>query len=516
MDASATAAGWLSFIVTAIGLGSLITQASAIEERLDPFYSSRNQEHLGNWFHRQPRPRRTWARIRKDPPIGPVISANLKDGFCGRAVVEISQLPQQKPGKASWTSILSTVHETAPWQSSRLSIRPASIRSRFEIDDAETVRQSTMKYVENDYHYESPPPWDVLPTQYLSRNGASCCIGISRTSLITILAMVNGRVIYRYSDAVGHRAAYASYCGHFYINWPLGQEAVVTHFPHDAHVCATELYPLKFQIRIAKCVEMLTGVITSPDGRSFKCGFPGRKAPGTWIVQYQRKSFPGAHGARHMYNLMGGNIFDVDYLHMRLYQIDGSSPPESGCIHLELPSREPKMAMTLLVPKQEEEIITYSLDCLPWSSLSWSIHRGLRDIFLAYGRPTMDKFRPALASTLYSAVKDHHAQLQAKGWAPAFFDRMADLASNSVLAGSGNSGDSVRVVTDVALLLWQGSDPMELDGTSFWREGRHSMDPGAPLEVDAIIALTKFFVVEWSLEFDYQMYHDLPPQLLFS
>ena len=261
---------------------------------------------------------------------------------------------------------------------------------------------------------------------------------------------------------------------------------------------------------------MLTGVITSSDGQSFKCGFPGRKAPGTWILQYQRKSFAGAHSARHLYNLMGGNIFNVDYLHTRMYQKDSNPPAKSEFVLLELPSREAKGDVTLYVPKQEEEIIVYSLDCLPWSALSWSIHRGLRDILLAYGKPTMDKFRTALASALYSAVQKNHHQLQAKGWSPEFFDRMADLASNSVLAGSGYSGDSVRVVTDAALLLWQSSNPMELDETAFWREGRHGMDPDGPLQIDAIIALTKFFVVEWSQEFDYQMYHDLPPQLLFS
>ncbi|KAL8826175.1 MAG: hypothetical protein Q9191_003968, partial [Dirinaria sp. TL-2023a] len=503
MDASATAAGWLSFIATAVGLGSLITQASAIEERLDPFYSSRTPEHLGSWYRRQPR--KPWHRLRKEPPIGPVISASLKDGFCGHAIVDISQIPLQKPGKASWTSMLSMVHETNEWQSPKYRNWLANVKPRFAIEDAERVRLNSMKYAEEpNYNYDLPPPWDTLPTQYLCRNGSSCYIGISRTSLITLLAMVNGRVMYHYSEASGHRAAYASYCGHFYINWPLGQEAVVTHFPHDAHVCATDIYPLKFQVRVAKCVEMLTGVITSSDGQSFKCGFPGRKAPGTWILQYQRKSFAGAHGARHLYNLMGGNIFDVDYLHARMYQKDSDSPAKSECVLLELPSRETNKTVTLYVPKQEEEIIVYSLDCLPWSALSWSMHRGLRDILLAYGKPTMDKFRPVLASALYSAVQQHHDQLQAKGWSSAFFERMADLASNSVLAGDGNSGDSVRVVTDAALLLWQSSNPAQLDETVFWREGRHGMMPDIPLDIDGILALTKFFVIEWSQELDYQ------------
>ena len=55
MDAAATTAGWLSFLVTAVGLGSLITQASAIQDRLDPYHTSRTEEHLGAWRKRQPK-----------------------------------------------------------------------------------------------------------------------------------------------------------------------------------------------------------------------------------------------------------------------------------------------------------------------------------------------------------------------------------------------------------------------------------------------------------------------------
>ena len=91
---------------------------------------------------------------------------------------------------------------------------------------------------------------------------------------------------------------------------------------------------------------------------------------------------------------------------------------------------------------------------------------------------------------------------------------MAELAANSVLAGSGNSGDSVRVVTDAALLL-SAKDVSTLDETRFWREKRHDLAKESLISTDAIIALTKCFVLEWSNEFDYQMYHDLPPELLF-
>jgi len=54
MDTAGIVASWLSFFVIAAGLGSLITQASAIEERLDPFRNSRTVEYLGTWISRQP------------------------------------------------------------------------------------------------------------------------------------------------------------------------------------------------------------------------------------------------------------------------------------------------------------------------------------------------------------------------------------------------------------------------------------------------------------------------------
>lgn len=68
MDPSNTAAAWLSFTVTAIGLGSLMTQASAIREQMDPFYNTRGVEHLGTWVSRQISS--PWYRIARPSPVG--------------------------------------------------------------------------------------------------------------------------------------------------------------------------------------------------------------------------------------------------------------------------------------------------------------------------------------------------------------------------------------------------------------------------------------------------------------
>ncbi|KAL8726859.1 MAG: hypothetical protein Q9181_005901 [Wetmoreana brouardii] len=330
-----------------------------------------------------------------------------------------------------------------------------------------------------------------------------------------MLVLVNGRQMFRYSDASGHRASYASYCGHFYINWPLDGAATVFFAPHASHNRTTDVYPPHFPVRVDKCIQMVAGNVTSPSS-SFKCAFAGRKQPGMWVLEYQPKGFPGAHGSRHLWNLMGGKVYEVDFLLARRLKDDDT--PQDKAVTLQLPSKEVHQNWTLLVPKAEEDILLQALDCLPWSSMSWSIHRGLRDILVTYAKPTMDKYRASLAAKLKSAVREHSLSLVKNGWHPDFvYSSMSDIAANSVMAGEGNSGDSVRVVTAAALLLWNSDTHGGLDETRFWRhrtqESGH--DDEDHLDVDAVIALTKLFVLEWSVDFDYQMYHDLPPDLLF-
>lgn len=98
---------------------------------------------------------------------------------------------------------------------------------------------------------------------------------------------------YRYNDASGHRAAYGSYFGFWYINWPLGQAARVSLAPHVSHSLSTDVYPRKFVRRVDRCIRMTAGIITPRDAKSFQSGFSVRKPPGAWILQYQRKGFSG-------------------------------------------------------------------------------------------------------------------------------------------------------------------------------------------------------------------------------
>ena len=209
---------------------------------------------------------------------------------------------------------------------------------------------------------------------------------------------------------------------------------------------------------------------------------------------------------------MGGNVYEVDFLLARRLEKEASAE----ATELYLPSVEKNTQLSMLIPEPEQRVLEQTLDCLPWSSLSWSIHRGLRDILVAYAKPTMDKFRQNLASRLREFINGQPQQLEANGWSAGFVrGAMADLAANSVLAGSGNFGDSVRVVTDAALLL-SDMNLSAVDETGFWRTERHSLGEGPWLSESAIIALAKCFVLEWSIEFDYQMYYDLPPELYFN
>ena len=359
------------------------------------------------------------------------------------------------------------------------------------------------------------PSWASLPTRPLVRHGSTACTVVSRATLITLLSLCNARCIFRHSGAAGHRAAYASYSGQWYIEWPLGGPAVVHFAAHDSHAMSNDVYPASFERRIDKCIQMTAGVIVAPAPSSLKCAFPGRKPPGDWVLDYQLKGFPGAHGSRHLYNMMGGKVFEVDFLFARKASEHG--PVSANVLKLTLPSKVKDQNAVFFIPPNEQQFLSHLMDCLPWSPLSWSVHRGLRDLLLAFSKATMDKFRKSLAETLRQNIKERPRDLEIKGWEPNFIrESMPDIAYSSVMAGVGDSGDAVRIVTDAALLSWNGTSEA-LDETPFWRAELKSPSPGgAHLTPQTLIALTKCFVLEWSIEFDYQVYHDLPTELLFG
>ena len=115
---------------------------------------------------------------------------------------------------------------------------------------------------------------------------------------------------------------------------------------------------------------MLAGVVDAGALAPFKCAFPGRKSSGKWVLTYTVKGFGGAHGSRHLYNMMGGNVTDVDFLLMKSMHKEVEALP--GMTVLCLPSKEGSNDhnVTLYVPEKESIILNKALDFLPWSSLS--------------------------------------------------------------------------------------------------------------------------------------------------
>lgn len=208
--------------------------------------------------------------------------------------------------------------------------------------------------------------------------------------------------------------------------------------------------------------------------------------------------------------MFGGQAFEVDFMSARVVD----ELPEDILV-LELPSTEKGLSVKMAIGTQEESILKHALDCLPWSALSWSIHRGLRDVLVAYAKPVMDLHRAELADRLIKTVVEMPHVLHDRGWDPDFVhNTMGHMAASAVMAGKGNSGDAVRVVSDIVLTMLGNLDISALDEVSFWRRSSENSADG--LDSHAIIALTKVFVLEWSIEFDYQMYHQLPVTLYFG
>lgn len=208
--------------------------------------------------------------------------------------------------------------------------------------------------------------------------------------------------------------------------------------------------------------------------------------------------------------MIGGNVNEIDFLLMKAAV---SERQLSEDIVLHLPSTNGEIrGVTLYVPQEEAAILNETLDKLPWTFISWSIHRGLRDILTAFSKDRMDCYRGSLADTLRFAVAHWPERLDARSWDPRFVrDDMADIAASAVLAGQGNSGDAVRVVTEIAAVIRDGN-MSRLDETHFWRSP--SPEPCSPtLSPQTVVALVKCFVLEWSMEMDYQMYHDLPIEM---
>lgn len=92
------------------------------------------------------------------------------------------------------------------------------------------------------------------------------------------------------------------------------------------------------------------------------------------MLKYTVKGFGGAYSGRHLYNMVGGNVTDMDYLLMK--KLSTETELSQDTVTLYLPNKEDGKSDVILHVPEESAVLNNALDCLPWSSLSWSIHRG--------------------------------------------------------------------------------------------------------------------------------------------
>ena len=484
---------WFSVLIGAVGIGNFVALLSAVNQRLDPFHSLRDDKRLGVWARRQRR--RFGYPLVTEPPNVPALTATMTLGFCGDNNLRISRLPSFPCGEASWAIVLALLHKSK-----------APMPQLFQGHDCQTD------------HVPSEDEWIDLPTRPLVPLNSSAGLPITRTSFVTLLVLTNARPIYSYSEAAGYRAAFGSYCGQWYVDWPISGTAVARLRPHDSHTLNGDVYPPTYGARVDQCMRMVAGVVVTPFS---KIAFPGRKPPGNWRLFYEKRGFPGAHGSRHLYNMNGGKVYEVDLLVMKL--TDPKQEPSPGTLKLTIPSLDDKVNSTLSISSTVQEALALAMDCLPWSAMSWSIHRGLRDILIAFCKPNMDLYRDALAEKLKAIARERNDTLETRGWDSAFVrENIGEMAASAIRAGSGDSGDLVRVATDLVLVSVdnQSSVPVDLDETRFWRavtaKQNPNLNPSHILDTDSLVALTKCFVLEWSIDFDYQMYHEIPVDMVLQ
>ena len=248
-------------------------------------------------------------------------------------------------------------------------------------------------------------------------------------------------------------------------------------------------------------------------GNPVKVAFAGRKKPGSCFLKLLPKRFGAQRSAADLWNMFGGEAHEVDFfIRERLeVTIDADLPQHDRA--LRVPSLVDDEFSTVYMRKSEIEVIADCLDCLPWSPVAWSIHRGMKDILVAYALPYMKAYRTSLASTLHSAVTTYELRLRQLGWEADFVrGDMADQAASAFCGDDKCSGDVCRIVSAAAeVYCSKGVD--ELDHTKFWVQNLQTPPEAVEtrmLSSDMVAALIKVHFVWWSHEFDYDIYTRLP------
>ena len=469
-DIASLAAEWVAVAVTLIGLSSLILQLSNFQNLLDPFRDYRGREWLGLWAQRDKS--NVLVSLKAESPTGPRIDGNYTKGLCGLRELHVRRKPQGVVGKASWTAILAILHPSA--------VPNPRLRVDEKTENAEALEISIAKLPEK--------PWKMRLKDdeiKLFKHRDKICSTITRTAFVTCLVLTNSYQLYKYSDASGLRAAYSGYSGTWQVHWPLGGLAEIEFFPLDSHDEGQEMHPLSFPRRVDKCILMLVGIIECKS--LSRLAFPEPKEEGTSVLELLKGGFI-AHGKpTHLFNMMGGNPYEVDYIFRRTLPPSSAAAaaadPNMVSITVSTPeldlnrksvksSSESQKHSTVYIPRAEEEILATALDCLPWSSLGWSIYRGMQCLLRAYGERVMSRYRKAFARALKMVIEAYPESLEAAGWSPSIArGYMGDNSATSVMASGGDSGDSVRIVTAAAMVMvsQSGRDEATLDETKFWR-----------------------------------------------
>jgi hypothetical protein len=333
---------------------------------------------------------------------------------------------------------------------------------------------------------------------------------------MTMLVVSSVRIMQRLRGPSGLRYVYRGYTGIFLVDWPLGAPAMVHFTVLDTRTSREDVYPRGFYRNVRHAIQMMCGTVY--DGKKFHVHVGGREPAGTYRLQYRPGGLNGTVAARDLYDTMGGNVYDADLL--SAVELDEATAAKmEGVLQLLLPALEGSHAHAVTyVPPAEQRVLAELMDKLPWTQLAWPMHRGLRDLVVAYGKSQWTIHQNALANTLRKAVRGQEQLLINQGWCRQFvYENLASVVADGIMR---DKGSLTRAVTSVALLLWKSGDTNDpqLHETVFWRNALEAniteVDADAHLDPDTVIALCKLYTVQCSYEFDYGVYQDLPTKLL--
>lgn len=128
-----------------------------------------------------------------------------------------------------------------------------------------------------------------------------------------------------------------------------------------------------------------------------------------------------------------------------------------------MPSLVADELSTVYLKQAEAAAIADCLDHLPWSSLAWSIHRGMKVPLIPHVLPYMMAYRELLAR--------EPSKFYENGWRNKDFvaKSMAQQAESAVGGDGSCSGDVCRIISAVAEQLWD-KEMADMDCTIFWSE----------------------------------------------